>query len=68
MAMEEGNGIIDSEVAAMMLGVSRDAVRMMVLRKKLVPVGKEGRKNTFNLQDIVALQNRRTKTKVRDTQ
>ena len=65
--MEEGNGIIDSEVAAMMLGVSSDAVRMMVLRKKLVPVGKEGRKNTFNLQDIVALQNRRTKKKKHDT-
>lgn len=63
MTETEGDGIIDSEVAAMMLGVSKDAVRMMVMRKKITPLGRQGRKNTFRLQDVVALQTRRTKKK-----
>ena len=41
--MSEGDGIIDSEVAAMMLGVSPDALRMLVYRKRLVPVGRQNK-------------------------
>lgn len=63
MTETEGDGIIDSEVAAMMLGVSKDAVRMMVMRGKITPTGRHGRRNAFRLQDVVALQTRRTKKK-----
>ena len=57
--MGEGEGIIDSEVAAMMLKVSADALRMLVYRKKIVPVGRQQRRNQFLLTDVLALQTRR---------
>jgi hypothetical protein len=59
--MSEGDGIIDSEVAAMMLGVSPDALRMLVYRKRLVPVGRQMRRSRFLLADVLALQTRRNK-------
>jgi hypothetical protein len=57
--MTEGNGIIDSEVAAMLLGISKNNLRQLVHRKQLVPVGRQSRRNTFRLQDVLALQTRR---------
>jgi hypothetical protein len=59
--MSEGDSIIDSEVAAMMLGVSPDALRMLVYRKKLVPVGRQKRRSRFLLADVLALQTRRSR-------
>jgi hypothetical protein len=59
--MSEGDGIIDSEVAAMMLRVTPDALRMLVYRKKLVPVGRHQRRSRFLLADVLALQTRRNK-------
>jgi hypothetical protein len=59
--MSEGDGIIDSEVAAMMLRVTPDALRMLVYRKKLVPVGRQQRRSRFLLADVLALQTRRNK-------
>jgi hypothetical protein len=59
--MSEGEGIIDSEVAAMMLGVTSDALRMLVYRKRLVPVGRQKRRSRFLLVDVLALQTRRDK-------
>ena len=61
--MSEGDGIIDSEVAAMMLGVSPDALRMLVYRKRIVPVGRQKRKSQFFLADVLALQTRRKQGK-----
>ena len=57
--MTEGNGIIDSEVAAMLLGISKNNLRQLVHRKQLVPVGRQKRRSTFHLQDVLALQTRR---------
>lgn len=57
--MSEGNGIIDSEVAAMLLGISKNNLRQLVHRKQLVPVGRQSRRSTFRLQDVLALQTRR---------
>lgn len=57
--MTEGNGLIDSEVAAMLLGISKNNLRQLVHRKQLVPQGRQKRRSLFNLQDVVALQTRR---------
>lgn len=57
--MTEGNGIIDSEVAAMLLGISKNNLRQLVHRKQLVPVGRQKRRSTFHLADVMALQTRR---------
>lgn len=54
--MSQGNGIVDSEVAAMLLGVTKDNLRQMVRRKKLVPIGRQMRRSTFHLADVLALQ------------
>lgn len=54
--MTEGDGIIDSEVAAMLLGVSKANLRQLVHRKILLPVGRSKRRNTFKLQDVLNLQ------------
>jgi hypothetical protein len=59
--MTEGNGIIDSEVAAMLLGISKNNLRQLVHRKQLVPVGRQSRRSTFHLQDVLALQTYRGK-------
>ena len=61
--MSEGEAIIDSEVAAMMLGVSPDALRMLVYRKRIVPVGRQKRKSQFFLADVLALQTHRKQGK-----
>jgi hypothetical protein len=45
--MAEGNGIIDSEVAAMLLGISKNNLRQIVHRKQLVPQGRQKRKKVF---------------------
>ena len=52
----EGDGIIDSEVAAMLLGISKNNLRQLVNRKLLTPIGREKRRSMFKLQDIVELQ------------
>ena len=57
--MTEGDGIIDSEVAAMLLGISKVNLRQLVHRKLLLPVGRSNRRSTFNLQDVLALQTRK---------
>lgn len=59
--MSDGNGIIDSEVAAMLLGINKNNLRQLVHRKQLVPVGRQSRRSTFRLQDVLALQTRRGK-------
>lgn len=57
--MSEGSGIIDSEVAAMLLGISKNNLRQLVYRKELVPVGRHKRRSRFLLADVLALQTRR---------
>lgn len=60
--MSEGDGIIDSEVAAMLLGISKNNLRQLVYRKALVPQGRQKRRSRFLLADVLALQTRRGKT------
>ena len=57
--MSEGNNLIDSEVAAMLLGVSTNYLRQLVHRKQLMPQGRQKRKSMFLLADVLALQTRR---------
>lgn len=57
--MTQGDGIIDSEVAAMLLGISKNNLRQLVYRKELVPQGRHKRRSRFLLQDVLALQARR---------
>lgn len=57
--MADGNGIIDSEVAAMLLGVSKNNLRQLVYRKLLTPVGRSNRRNMFKLQEVLEFQTRR---------
>ena len=57
--MSEGNGLIDSEVAAMLLGISKNNLRQLVYRKQLVPQGRQKRRSQFLLQEVLALQTRR---------
>lgn len=57
--MTEGTGIIDSEVAAIMLNISKNNLRQLVHRKLLVPCGREKRRSLFNLQDVIDLQQRK---------
>jgi DNA-binding transcriptional MerR regulator len=58
--MTEGNGVIDSEVAAMLLGISKNNLRQLVHRKQLVPTGRQKRRSLFTLADVLALQTRRS--------
>jgi DNA-binding transcriptional MerR regulator len=60
--VEEQDKLIDSEVAAMLLGISKSNLRQLVLRKLLVPVGREKKRSMFQLQDIVKLQERKATT------
>lgn len=60
--VEEQDKLIDSEVAAMLLGISKANLRQLVLRKLLVPVGREKKRSMFQLQDIVKLQERKATT------
>lgn len=57
--MADGNGIIDSEVAAMLLGVSKNNLRQLVYRKLLTPIGRSNRRNMFKLQEVLEFQTRR---------
>lgn len=57
--MTDGDGIVDSEVAAMLLGISHTNLRQLVFRKKLVPTGRQKRRSTFRLADVLALQTQR---------
>ena len=52
-------GIIDSEVAVMLLGISKSNLRQLVHRKQLVPKGRQKRRSQFLLADVLALQTRR---------
>lgn len=57
--MSEGDGLIDSEVAAMLLGISKNNLRQLVHRKQIEPKGRYKRRSKFLLQDVLALQARR---------
>lgn len=59
----EDSDVVDSEVAAMLLGVSKNNLRQIVHRKILVPQGRHKRKSCFQLADVMALKTRRDKTK-----
>lgn len=61
--MADGNGIIDSEVAAMLLGVSKNNLRQLVYRKLLTPIGRSNRRNMFKLQEVLEFQTRRSSGK-----
>jgi len=55
--------IIDSEVAATLLGVSKNNLRQLVHRKDLMPLGRYKRRSRFLLSDVLALKTcRDTKT------
>ena len=53
------DGLIDSEVAVMLLGISKSNLRQLVYRKQLVPRGRQKRRSQFLLADVLALQTRR---------
>lgn len=57
--MSENNETIDSEVVAMLLGISKNNLRQLVFRKQLVPTGRQKRRSLFLLADVLALQTRR---------
>ena len=59
--MTEEN-LVDSEVAAMLLGISTNNLRQIVYRKALTARGRKKRKSLFLLEDIYALQ----KSKMKD--
>ena len=52
--------IIDSEVSAMLLGISTNNLRQLVHRKQLVPVGRQKRRSQFLLEEVLALKTRRS--------
>jgi hypothetical protein len=58
--MQETN-LIDSNVAAMMLGISTNNLRQLVYRKELTAQGRTKRKSLFLLSDVQNLSNKRTK-------
>ena len=51
--------IIDSEVSAMLLGISTNNLRQLVHRKQLVPVGRQKRRSQFLLEEVLALKTQR---------
>lgn len=55
----EGDGFIDSEVAAMLLGITKNNLRQLVSRGLLTPVGRQKRRSMFALQNVVELQKHR---------
>jgi hypothetical protein len=59
--MSDEQNLIDSKVAAMMLGVSSNNLRQLVYRKELIAKGRVKRKSLFLLDDVQALSNKRTK-------
>jgi hypothetical protein len=59
--MSDEQNLIDSKVAAMMLGVSSNNLRQLVYRKELIAKGRVKRKSLFLLDDVQALSSKRTK-------
>lgn len=60
MTENNKNEIIDFEEATRLLGVTRTNLRQLVYRKKLVPTGRQKRRSTFHLADVLALQIQRS--------
>lgn len=60
--VEEQDKLIDSEVAAMLLGISKANLRQLVFRKLLVPINRQNRRSMFQFADITKLQERKTTT------
>jgi len=54
--MTENSGLVNSEVASMLLGVSKNNLRQLVFRKKLVAQSRHKRRSQFLLQDVLSLQ------------
>ena len=48
--------LVDSEVASMILGVSKNNLRQMVYRKLLIAQGRKNRKSLFLLDDVNTLK------------
>jgi hypothetical protein len=59
--MSDEQNLIDSKVAAMMLGISANNLRQLVYRKELMAKGRTKRKSLFLLDDVQALSSKRTK-------
>jgi hypothetical protein len=59
--MSDEQNLIDSKVAAMMLGVSQNNLRQLVYRKELIAKGRIKRKSLFLLEDVQALSGKRVK-------
>lgn len=59
--MTDEQNLVDSKVAAMMLGVSSNNLRQLVHRKELVAQGRTKRKSLFALADVQNLSAKRTK-------
>ena len=59
--MSDEQNLIDSKVAAMMLGISANNLRQLVYRKELIAKGRIKRKSLFLLDDVQALSSKRTK-------
>lgn len=65
--MTQGDNIIDSKVAAMLLGISKNNLRQLVYRKDLVPKGRHKRRNQFLLEEVLALKTHRQSVRERNT-
>lgn len=59
--MSDEQNLIDSKVAAMMLGISSNNLRQLVYRKELIAKGRIKRKSLFLLDDVQVLSNKRNK-------
>jgi hypothetical protein len=59
--MSDEQNLIDSKVAAMMLGISANNLRQLVYRKELIAKGRIKRKSLFLLDDVQMLSSKRTK-------
>jgi hypothetical protein len=59
--MSDEQNLIDSKVAAMMLGVSANNLRQLVYRKELIAKGRIKRKSLFLLEDVQTLSGKRVK-------
>jgi hypothetical protein len=46
---------ITSQGAAIMLGITMNNLRQLVFKKKLTPVGKDGRRNLFSRAEVMEL-------------
>lgn len=57
--MNHKEDLIDSEVASMLLGVTKNNLRQLVYRKELVPQGRHKRRSRFLLREVLALKTQR---------